>query len=84
MTTHGISLRIKMAAKEVARPVFLCGDDYRIVVFAPLFSLQGVEGKLILAYGCDNYYCNAMAALLGCSYSCSCSIGKFDVQVGYS
>ena len=42
---HGISLRIKMAAKEVARPVFFAVMII-IVVFAPLFSLQGVEGKL--------------------------------------
>ena len=41
----GISLRIQEAAKEVASPVF-----YAVliitVVFSPLFSLQGVEGKL--------------------------------------
>jgi cobalt-zinc-cadmium resistance protein CzcA len=42
---HGISLRIIMAAKEVARPVFFAVMII-IVVFAPLFSLQGVEGKL--------------------------------------
>lgn len=41
----GIALRIQEAAKEVASPVF-----YAVliitVVFSPLFSLQGVEGKL--------------------------------------
>jgi len=41
----GMSLRIQEAAKEVASPVF-----YAVliitVVFSPLFSLQGVEGKL--------------------------------------
>lgn len=42
---HGISLRIKMAAKEVARPVFFAVMII-VVVFAPLFSLEGVEGKL--------------------------------------
>ncbi|MGB0206158.1 MAG: efflux RND transporter permease subunit [Neptuniibacter sp.] len=42
---HGISIRIIMAAKEVARPVFFAVMII-IVVFAPLFSLQGVEGKL--------------------------------------
>ena len=43
--THGMSLRIKIAAKEVARPVFFAVMII-IVVFAPLFSLEGVEGKL--------------------------------------
>jgi cobalt-zinc-cadmium resistance protein CzcA len=43
--SHGISLRIQEAAKEVARPVFFAVLII-IVVFAPLFSLQGVEGKL--------------------------------------
>lgn len=42
---HGISLRIKMAATEVARPVFFAVMII-VVVFAPLFTLQGVEGKL--------------------------------------
>jgi len=42
---QGISLRIIMAAKEVARPVFFAVMII-IVVFAPLFSLEGVEGKL--------------------------------------
>jgi len=42
---HGISLRIQEAAREVARPVFFAVLII-IVVFAPLFSLQGVEGKL--------------------------------------
>ncbi len=41
----GMGLRIQEAAKEVASPVF-----YAVliitVVFSPLFSLQGVEGKL--------------------------------------
>lgn len=42
---HGIALRIQEAAKEVARPVFFAVLII-IVVFAPLFSLEGVEGKL--------------------------------------
>lgn len=42
---HGMSLRIKMAATEVARPVFFAVMII-VVVFAPLFTLQGVEGKL--------------------------------------
>jgi len=42
---HGIALRIQEAAKEVGRPVFYAVMII-IIVFAPLFSLEGVEGKL--------------------------------------
>lgn len=42
---HGMILRIQEAAKEVGRPVFFAVMIITIV-FAPLFSLQGVEGKL--------------------------------------
>ena len=40
-----VSLRIQIAAKEVAKPVFFAVTII-MVVFAPLFSLEGVEGKL--------------------------------------
>ena len=40
-----ISVRIQEAAKEVAKPVFFAVTII-MVVFAPLFSLEGVEGKL--------------------------------------
>jgi len=43
--THGIALRIQEAAKEVGRPVFFAVLIITIV-FAPLFALEGVEGKL--------------------------------------
>ena len=43
--THGIALRIQEAAREVGRPVFYAVIII-IVVFAPLFSLEGVEGKM--------------------------------------
>lgn len=43
--SHGISLRILEAAKEVGRPVFFAVMII-VIVFAPLFSLEGVEGKL--------------------------------------
>jgi len=43
--SHGIALRIKEAAREVGRPVFFAVMII-IIVFAPLFTLQGVEGKL--------------------------------------
>src|SRR3990167_5833539 len=42
---HAIPLRIQEAAREVARPVFYAVLII-IIVFAPLFALQGVEGKL--------------------------------------
>lgn len=42
---HAVSLRIQEAAREIARPVFFAVLII-IVVFAPLFSLEGVEGKL--------------------------------------
>jgi len=42
---QGISLRILEAAKEVARPVFFAVLIIT-VVFSPLFTLEGVEGKL--------------------------------------
>jgi cobalt-zinc-cadmium resistance protein CzcA len=42
---HGINLRIQEAAREVGRPVFFAVMII-IIVFAPLFTLQGVEGKL--------------------------------------
>lgn len=42
---HKVSLRIQEAAREVARPVFFAVLII-IVVFMPLFTLQGVEGKL--------------------------------------
>ncbi len=41
----GIALRITEAAQEVARPVFFAVIII-VVVFAPLFTLEGVEGKL--------------------------------------
>jgi len=43
--SHGITLRIQQAAKEVARPVFFAVLIVTIV-FAPLFALEGVEGKM--------------------------------------
>ncbi|MEW8149552.1 MAG: CusA/CzcA family heavy metal efflux RND transporter [Candidatus Thiodiazotropha endolucinida] len=43
--SHGIGLRIQEAAREVGRPVFFAVLII-VVVFAPLFTLEGVEGKL--------------------------------------
>ena len=42
---HGMAVRIMYAAREVGRPVFFAVAII-IVVFTPLFSLEGVEGKL--------------------------------------
>ncbi|OUR68689.1 cytochrome-c peroxidase [Cycloclasticus sp. 46_83_sub15_T18] len=43
--THAIAERVKEASREVGRPVFFAVLIV-IIVFAPLFSLEGVEGKL--------------------------------------
>jgi cobalt-zinc-cadmium resistance protein CzcA len=40
-----VGLRIQEAAREVAKPIFFAVSII-MVVFAPLFSLEGVEGKL--------------------------------------
>ena len=42
---QGIALRIQQAAREVGRPVFYAVIII-VVVFTPLFALEGVEGKL--------------------------------------
>ncbi len=42
---RGLSLRINQAAREVGRPVFFAVMII-IIVFTPLFTLEGVEGKL--------------------------------------
>ncbi|MDH5229665.1 MAG: CusA/CzcA family heavy metal efflux RND transporter [Gammaproteobacteria bacterium] len=42
---HGVALRIQEAAREVGRPVFFAVMII-VIVFAPLFSLEGVEAKL--------------------------------------
>ncbi len=42
---HGIALRVTAAAREIARPV-LFAVLIILIVFTPLFSLEGVEGKL--------------------------------------
>lgn len=44
-TDSAYNLRIQDAAREIAKPVFFAVLII-IVVFAPLFSLEGVEGKL--------------------------------------
>ncbi|MBL4603795.1 MAG: efflux RND transporter permease subunit [Emcibacteraceae bacterium] len=43
--SHGLRLVIQEASREIGRPVFFAVMII-IVVFAPLFSLEGVEGKL--------------------------------------
>ena len=42
---HGMAMRIQQAAREVSRPVFFAVIIVTIV-FAPLFALEGVEGKM--------------------------------------
>ncbi len=43
--TEGFRIRVEEAAREVAKPVFYAVLII-IIVFAPLFSLEGVEGKM--------------------------------------
>jgi cobalt-zinc-cadmium resistance protein CzcA len=42
---RGIALRIQEASKEVVRPIFFA-TTIILIVFAPLFSFEGVEAKL--------------------------------------
>ncbi|MCW8333638.1 efflux RND transporter permease subunit [Vibrio paucivorans] len=44
-SSDGMTMRIVLAAKEVCRPIFFA-TIIIIVVFAPLFTLEGVESKL--------------------------------------
>ncbi|AQS38171.1 putative silver efflux pump [Shewanella psychrophila] len=44
-TSSAIGMRVMLAAKEVCSPIFFA-TAIIIVVFAPLFALEGVEGKL--------------------------------------
>jgi len=59
-----VSLRIQEAAREVAKPVFFAVTII-MVVFAPLFSLEGVEGKLFQPMALSILF--AMAASLAVS-----------------
>jgi len=58
---HGLALRITEAAREVARPV-LFAVLIILVVFMPLFSLEGVEGKMFIPMALS--ICFAMSASL--------------------
>ena len=59
-----VGLRIQEAAREVAKPVFFAVTII-MVVFAPLFSLEGVEGKLFQPMAVSILF--AMAASLAVS-----------------
>ena len=58
---HGVALRISEASKEVARPV-LFAVLIILLVFTPLFSLEGVEGKMFIPMALS--ICFAMFASL--------------------
>lgn len=58
---HGIALRITEASKEVVRPV-LFAVLIIMLVFTPLFSLEGVEGKMFIPMALS--ICFAMFASL--------------------
>jgi len=58
---HGIALRIAEASREMARPV-LFAVLIILMVFTPLFALQGVEGKMFIPMALS--ICFAMFASL--------------------
>ena len=60
--SEDFKLRIQDAAREVAQPVFFAVLII-IVVFAPLFSLEGVEGKLFIPMALSIVF--ALVASLG-------------------
>ncbi|MDQ6952765.1 MAG: CusA/CzcA family heavy metal efflux RND transporter [Mariprofundaceae bacterium] len=63
---HGIALRITEASKEVARPV-LFAVLIILLVFTPLFSLEGVEGKMFTPMAlsiCFAMFASLLVALL--------------------
>jgi len=63
---HGIALRITEASKEVARPV-LFAVLIILLVFTPLFALEGVEGKMFTPMAlsiCFAMFASLLVALL--------------------
>ncbi|MDX8413314.1 MAG: CusA/CzcA family heavy metal efflux RND transporter [Mariprofundales bacterium] len=63
---HGIALRITEASREVARPV-LFAVLIILLVFTPLFALEGVEGKMFTPMAlsiCFAMFASLLVALL--------------------
>ena len=75
-----VALRIQMAAREVARPVFFAVTII-MVVFAPLFSLEGVEGKLFQPMAISIII--AMAASLAVSLIVVPALASYFFQNGF-
>lgn len=73
-------LRIQEAAREVARPVFFAVTII-MVVFAPLFSLEGVEGKLFQPMAVSIII--AMAASLAVSLIVVPALASYFFQHGF-
>lgn len=76
-----VGLRIQEAAKEVAKPVFYAVTII-MVVFAPLFSLEGVEGKMFQPMAISIMI--AMAASLVVSLVVVPALASFFFQKGIS
>jgi cobalt-zinc-cadmium resistance protein CzcA len=74
-----VGLRIQEAAREVAKPVFFAVTII-MVVFAPLFSLEGVEGKLFQPMAISIMI--AMAASLAVSLIVVPALASFFFQRG--
>jgi heavy metal efflux system protein len=75
-----VSLRIQEAAKEVAKPVFYAVTII-MVVFAPLFSLEGVEGKMFQPMAISIML--AMAASLAVSLIVVPALASYFFQKGF-
>ncbi|WP_236564074.1 efflux RND transporter permease subunit [Alcanivorax xiamenensis] len=59
----GITLRVKDAAQEVARPVFFAASII-LVVFMPLFAFEGVEAKMFVPMAISIMLAMAAAVLV--------------------
>jgi len=75
-----VGLRIQEAAKEVAKPVFYAVTII-MVVFAPLFSLEGVEGKMFQPMAISIMI--AMAASLAVSLIVVPALASFFFKRGF-
>jgi len=75
-----VGLRIQIAAREVAKPVFFAVTII-MVVFAPLFSLEGVEGKLFQPMAISIMI--AMAASLAVSLIVVPALASYFFQKGF-
>jgi cobalt-zinc-cadmium resistance protein CzcA len=77
---RSVGLRIQIAAREVAKPVFFAVTII-MVVFAPLFSLEGVEGKLFQPMAISIMI--AMAASLAVSLIVVPALASYVFQKGF-